>query len=75
MKLFGTIVCFLVALNMRSNQTVFIYYLDSTSTVICSEQLSVEDKQPNPIFQLFRKKQKLNKKITAAALALSLIHI
>jgi TM2 domain-containing membrane protein YozV len=69
MKLFGAIVCFLVALNMRSNQTVSVYYLDSTSTIICSEQSSVEDKQPNPIFQLFRKKQKLNKKITAAVLA------
>ncbi len=46
-----------------------VCYLDSTSAVICSEQLSVEDKQPNPIFQLFRKKQKLNKKITAAVLA------
>jgi TM2 domain-containing membrane protein YozV len=28
-----------------------------------------EAKKPNPIFQLFKKKQKLNKKITAAVLA------
>lgn len=69
MKLLGAIVCFLIALNMHSNQTVSIYYLDSASTVIYSEQLSIQDKQPNPIFQLFRKKQKLNKKITAAVLA------
>jgi TM2 domain-containing membrane protein YozV len=69
-KLFGLIVCFLVAQNLHSNNiTVSVCYLDSTSAVICSEQLSVEDKQPNPIFQLFRKKQKLNKKITAAVLA------
>jgi TM2 domain-containing membrane protein YozV len=46
-----------------------IYYLDSTSAVISSEVVSINDKKPNPIFQLFRKKQKLNKRITAAVLA------
>ena len=51
------------------NEVVTIYYLDSTSTIIYSEQISVSDKKPNPIFQLFRKKQKLNKRITSAVLA------
>jgi hypothetical protein len=50
-------------------QMATVYYLDSTETVIYAEQISVDDKKPNPVFQLFRKKQRLNKKITAAVLA------
>ncbi len=50
-------------------QMVTVYFLDSTETVIYKEQVSVDDKKPNPVFQLFRKKQRLNKKITAAVLA------
>jgi TM2 domain-containing membrane protein YozV len=46
-----------------------VYYLDSSLTVISSENISVDDKKPNPIFQIFRKKQRLNKRITAAVLA------
>jgi TM2 domain-containing membrane protein YozV len=51
------------------NKPATVYFLDSTSTIIYSENISVDDKKPNPIFQLFRKKQKLNKRITSAVLA------
>jgi TM2 domain-containing membrane protein YozV len=46
-----------------------VYYLDSASVIISSENITIHDKKPNPIFQLFRKKQKLNKRITSAVLA------
>lgn len=70
MKFFGFIVCILLSFNMMSKtDTVTVYYLDSAATVISFENISIQDKKPNPIFQLFRKKQKLNKKITAAVLA------
>lgn len=48
---------------------VTVYYLDSVSAIISSEQISIDEKKPNPVLQLFRKKQKLNKRITAAVLA------
>ncbi len=54
---------------VAKRETATLYYLDSTSTVIYSEKVSVSDIKPNPIFQLFRKKQKLNKRITSAVLA------
>lgn len=70
MKYFGFIICVLLSFNMVSKtNAVTVYYLDSTETVISFENVSIEEKKPNPIFQLFRKKQKLNKKITAAVLA------
>ena len=70
MKYFGFIICVLLSFNMVSKTNVVtVYYLDSTETVISFENVSIEEKKPNPIFQLFRKKQKLNKKITAAVLA------
>lgn len=56
-------------------QTVTIYYLDSCQNNIASEQLILNeadlvfDDMPNPVFKLFRKKQRLNKRITAAVLA------
>ena len=56
-------------------QTVTVYYLDSCQNRIASEQLAlteadlVFDDMPNPVFRLFRKKQRLNKRITAAVLA------
>jgi len=48
--------------------------MDSLDRIIYSETIVIssntkETKKPNPIFQLFKKKQKLNKKITAAVLA------
>ncbi|MBA4240763.1 MAG: hypothetical protein C0448_08550 [Sphingobacteriaceae bacterium] len=70
MKFFGFIVCVLLSFNMISKtDMVTVYYLDSAATIVSFENISVQDKKPNPIFQLFRKKQKLNKKITAAVLA------
>lgn len=50
-------------------RVVTVYYLDSTSIVISSENNFLNEKKPNPVFQLFRKKHKLNKRITAAVLA------
>ena len=46
-----------------------MYYLDSASVIVASENITVQDHKPNPIVQLFRKKQKLNKRITSAVLA------
>ncbi len=70
MKFFGFIVCVLLSFNMISKtDMVTVYYLDSAATIVSFENISAQDKKPNPIFQLFRKKQKLNKKITAAVLA------
>jgi len=63
-------VCVLLSFNtIAKTETATIYYLDSTETIISFENITIQDKKPNPIFQLFRKKQKLNKKITAAVLA------
>lgn len=62
--------CVLLSFNtIAKTETATIYYLDSTETIISFENITIQDKKPNPIFQLFRKKQKLNKKITAAVLA------
>ena len=64
------IFCYLIASTLfAKNEVVTIYYLDSTSTIIYSDVISVDDKKPNPIFQLFRKKQKSNKRVTSAVLA------
>jgi TM2 domain-containing membrane protein YozV len=46
-----------------------IVYLDSSQTVISQEIVSIDSKRPNPIFLLFKKKQRLNKRITAAVLS------
>lgn len=61
--------CFVASVIAAENRSITVYYLDSASTVISSENISVDDKKPNPVFQLFRKKQRLNKRITAAVLA------
>lgn len=61
-------------------KTVKIIFLDSLNQVVSQEIVSVKffeglqvaDEKPNPVFQLFRKKQKLNKKITSAVLAFPL---
>ncbi|MBI3518595.1 MAG: TM2 domain-containing protein [Bacteroidetes bacterium] len=63
------IFCLLTATLFAKRELVTVYYVDSTQTVIFSENMSLDDKKPNPIFQLFRKKQRLNKRITAAVLA------
>lgn len=68
LKLF-VIFCIITSTLFAKTKLTTVYYLDSTSTIIYSENISVDDKKPNPIFQLFRKKQKLNKQITSAVLA------
>ena len=60
---------FMISALFAKSKLVTIYYLDSASTIIYSEKISLNDKKPNPIFQLFKKKQRLNKRITAAVLA------
>lgn len=56
-------------------QCVRIYYLgqqgdtlSSEEVIVSSEELAMDEK-PNPVFKLFKKKQRLNKRITAAVLA------
>jgi TM2 domain-containing membrane protein YozV len=46
-----------------------IIFLDSSQTVISKEVISFDSKRPNPIFLLFKKQQRLNKRITAAVLS------
>lgn len=65
----SAIFIFFTSVLFSKTDTLTLYFLDSTATVISTENITVEEKKPNPIFQLFRKKQKLNKKITAAVLA------
>ena len=60
---------FMISALFAKSKLVTIYYLDSASTIIYSEKVSLNEKKPNPIFQLFKKKQRLNKRITAAVLA------
>jgi TM2 domain-containing membrane protein YozV len=56
---------------------VEIVFLDSAQNTVSSQAISLSDsktfselgEKPNPVLQIFRKKQRLNKKITAAALA------
>jgi len=68
------IVCLLTK-GLFSETQGTIYYLDSSLTVISSQRVSVNEfklvsgEKPNPVFELFRKKQRLNKRITAAVLA------
>lgn len=63
------ICCFIASTIVAKSRPMTIYYIDSTSTVMSSANIVVDDKKPNPVFQLFRKKQRLNKRITAAVLA------
>lgn len=60
---------------VAEEQRATIYYLDqqgdtlsSEEVILTSEELA-SDKGPNPVMKLFRKKQRLNKRITAAVLA------
>jgi TM2 domain-containing membrane protein YozV len=61
----------------NTNNSVKVLFLDSAQQVVSSELISIEElnnvsllnEKPNPVFQIFRKKQKLNKKITSAVLA------
>lgn len=58
--------------------SVTVYYLDSCGTPVSSEEVLLSeaeinsfssDGRPNPVFKHFHKKQRLNKRITAAVLA------
>lgn len=74
------VICFLQIKAFSKKQMVNVLFLDSANQVVNTEQISVDelencefsDKKPNPVFQLFRKKQRLNKRITAAVLAFPL---
>lgn len=71
MRIIVAVIFYLLSLTVfsKNSRSVTVYYLDSASTIITSENITIHDKKPNPIFQLFRKKQKLNKRITSAVLA------
>lgn len=71
MRIIVAVIFYLLSLTAfsKNSASVTVYYLDSASTIIYSENITIHDKKPNPIFQLFRKKQKLNKRITSAVLA------
>lgn len=71
MRIIVAVIFYLLSLTVfsKNSTSVTVYYLDSASTIITSENITIHDKKPNPIFQLFRKKQKLNKRITSAVLA------
>lgn len=79
-RLLFIFICFLQFQLFSNNKKVEVLFLDSANQVICREDVSLEsfenfdfsEKKPNPVFQLFRKKQKLNKRITAAVLAFPL---
>jgi TM2 domain-containing membrane protein YozV len=60
---------FISACLFAETKTVTIYYLDSTQTVIDCQIQPVSENMPCPNFYKFRKKQKLNKRITASVLA------
>ena len=70
MRFVITIIFLVSSLTMFSKKhVVTVYYIDSVAAIISSENITIQDKKPNPIFQLFHKKQKLNKRITSAVLA------
>lgn len=60
---------------VAEEQKAIIYYLGQQGDTLSSEEVAlnhealVSDKGPNPVMKLFRKKQRLNKRITAAVLA------
>ena len=73
MKKLLSILLFLLSLNLFSEKKE-IWLIDSTGTVlekqfIEASTLQSADDAPNPLFKLFRKKQKNNRKIIAAILA------
>ena len=68
----------LTTMNLFSeNKRITLCFSDSTQNTMYLETIDLSSetnnerffKKPNPILQLFRKKQRLNKKITAAVLA------
>lgn len=51
------------------NKTIKLSFLDSGATIIAYKHSGNNCNKPCPVFSIFRKKQKLNKRITAAVLA------
>ena len=59
------------------NRPIKVVFLDSTQNIISADSFSNNELQtvlsnsekPNPVFQIFRRKQRLNKRITSAVLA------
>jgi TM2 domain-containing membrane protein YozV len=73
MKKLLSILLLLLSLNIFSEKKE-VWLIDSTGTVlekhfIETNVLQQADNAPNPLFKLFRKKQKDNRRITAALLA------
>ncbi len=70
MKCFLLILFVVVSFSIFSNNPKEkMFYIDESSQVISYEEIVISYKKPNPLIQLFHKKHKLNKKITAAVLA------
>lgn len=77
MRLIFLLALFLAAYKplRAEEQRVRIYYLGQQGDTLSSEEMIVTseelamDERPNPVFKLFKKKQRLNKRITAAVLA------
>ena len=72
MKRLLFVVCCLFSFTLcAKNKLTTVYYVDSSLAIVYSEKASIniDETMPNPIFRLIQKKQRLNKKITAAALA------
>ena len=73
MKKLLSILLFLFSLNSFSEKKE-VWLIDSTGTVLEKQFIEADvlqsiDDAPNPLFKLFRKKQKDNRRITAALLA------
>lgn len=55
------------------NNEGLVFYIDHTENVINFEGIDLTEnstlERPNPVFKVFKKKQRLNKRITAAVLA------
>jgi TM2 domain-containing membrane protein YozV len=68
MKQLLSILLFLLSLNVFSEKKE-VWLIDSTGTVLEKQIIETADDAPNPLFKLFRKKQKDNRRITAALLA------
>lgn len=69
MRVFLFISICLLALNLRAGNSDTLYIVADTALAHTSDCLVQNADNPNPIFKKFNKKQRLNKKITAAVLA------
>lgn len=64
-----------VRISAAEKQQAYVCYFDAAGDTIACETLMLEaedlcaDGQPNPVVKAFKKKQRLNKRITAAVLA------